>query len=101
MVLAHIFLPAILLLICKSQQTLTHEASGFGDEENIYGNPSSETIAIPTITSSDELLDRYRQLTAKSLLRLYNSCEVHDFLQNLKHNMGNNIGINILLLKVV
>lgn len=90
MIFAHIFLPAMLLVICKSQQAPSH----YGNEENMYGNvsPGSDTISTQTTTSSDELLDRYRQLTAKSLLRLYDSCKVHDFLQNIKHNIENDIG---------
>lgn len=80
----------MLLVICKSQQAPTH----YGNEENVFGNlsPGIDTISTPTTTSSDELLDRYRQLTAKSLLRLYDSCKVHDILQNIKHNIENDIG---------
>lgn len=94
MILAHIFLPAMLLVICRSQQTPAHLTNIYGNEENVYDNvsPESDTISTSTTTSNDELLDRYRQLTAKSLLRLYDSCKVHDFLQNLKHNIENDIG---------
>lgn len=84
----------MLLVICKSQQAPAHLTSTYGNEESVYGNvsPASDTISTATTTSSDELLDRYRQLTAKSLMRLYDSCKVHDFLQNLKHNIENDIG---------
>lgn len=92
MILAHIFLPAMLLVICRSQQAPAHVA--YGNEENVYGNlsPVSDTTPTPPVTSNDELLERYRQLTAKSLIRLFDSCKVHDFLQNLKRNLANDIG---------
>ncbi|XP_031635759.1 leucokinins-like [Contarinia nasturtii] len=93
MILAHIFLPAMLLVICRSQQAPAHLTSAYGTEESVYGNPSAnnDPMASPAITNNDELLGRYRQLTAKSLLRLYDSCKVHDFIQNLKHNMETDI----------
>lgn len=91
MILAHVFLPAMLLVICRSQQAPAHT---YGNEESVFGNasPGSDTVSTSATTNSDELLDRYRQLTAKSLLRLYDSCKVHDFLQNLKHNIENDLG---------
>lgn len=93
MILAHIFLPLMLLVICRTQQAPAHLASAYGNEESVYnGVPASETT---TAASQTELLDRYRQLTAKSLLKLYDSCKVHDFLQNLKHNIENDIGKNL------
>lgn len=94
MILAHIFLPAMLLVICRSQQAPAHTT--YGNDENTYGNlsPGSETLTTSITASSDELLDRYRQLTAKSLLKMYDSCKVHDFLQNLKRNIENDIGNN-------
>lgn len=98
MILAHIFLPAMLLVICRSQQAPTHLASTYGSQENVYGivPPGNDFSGAPTTittTSNDDLLDKYRKLTAKSLLRLYDSCKVHDFLQNLKHNVENEIGM--------
>lgn len=91
----------MLLVICRSQQAPAHLTSAFGNEESVYGNvaPGSDTISTPTTstTNSDELLDRYRQLTAKSLLKLYDSCKVHDMFQNLKHNIENDIGKDLLL----
>lgn len=84
----------MLLVIVRSQQAPAHMPNVYGNEESVYGNPSpnSDPIAPPAITNNDELLGRYRQLTAKSLLRLYDSCKVHDFIQNFKHNMENDIG---------
>lgn len=74
----------MLLVICRTQQMPVH---AYGSEESVFnGLPSNET------PNKSDLLDRYRQLTAKSLLRLYDSCKVHDFLQNLKHNLENDIG---------
>lgn len=96
MILAHIFLPAMLIVICKSQQAPSHYSNSYGNEESInyYNSPPQssmgDTMAAPA--SSDELLDRYRQFVAKSLLNLYDSCKVHDFLQNIKHNMENDLG---------
>lgn len=80
----------MLLVICRSQQTPAHIGSAYGNEEIVFnGIPASD--ASPAATRND-LLDRYRQLTAKSLLTLYDSCKVHDFLQNIKHNMENDLG---------
>lgn len=81
------------IVICKSQQASPHFTPAFVNEEtpNIYGRMAD----IPTSTTNngpDELLDRYRQFIAKSLLKLYDSCKVHDFLQNIKHNMENDMG---------
>lgn len=91
MYLAHIFLPAMLIVICRSQQASSHFPGAYGSDEsmNFFGNQqvSSDSFAPLVTESSTELLDRYRQLTAKSLLNLRDSCKVHDFLQNLKHNM--------------
>lgn len=94
MILAHIFLPAMLLVICRSQQVPSHLQNPYGNEENVYGGLShaSDPITSTSSANSEELLDRYRQLTAESLMKLYDSCKVHDFLQNLKHNMENDIG---------
>lgn len=99
MFLAHIFLPAMLLVICRSQQAPAHLA--YGNEENVYGNlsPNNDAISTSSSTNNDELLDRYRHLTAKSLIRLYDSCKVHDFLQNLKHNIANDIGNELNLIE--
>lgn len=86
MILAHIFLPAMLLVICKTQQAPAHIANAIGNEENVFNDsPASET------SNATELLERYRQLVAKSLLKLYDSCRVHDFLQNLKRDMENDM----------
>lgn len=91
MYLAHIFLPAMLIVICRSQQAPSHFPGAYGSDEsmNFFGKePVSSDSFAPLVTESNtELLDRYRQLTAKSLLNLRDSCKVHDFLQNLKHNM--------------
>lgn len=46
----------------------------------------------PNAIGTDILLDRYRQLIANSLLKLYDSCKVHDFLQNIRRNMENDNG---------
>lgn len=58
--------------------------------------PSSENKKILATTTTnnnnDDILDRYRQLTAKSLLKLHDSCQAHDFFQYLKHNMENDFG---------
>lgn len=89
MILAHIFLPAMLLIICKTQQAPARITSAIGNDENVYNDaPASET---PNPTSKTELLDRYRQLVAKSLIKLHDSCKVHDFLQNFKHDMENDM----------
>lgn len=89
MILAHIFLPAMLLVICKTQQAPAHITNAIGNEESVYNDsPASET---PNATSKSELLDRYRQLVAKSLIKMYDSCKVHDFLQNFKHDMENDM----------
>lgn len=84
----------MLLVICRSQQAPAHLA--YGNEENAFGNlsPGTEASSAPISANNNELLDRYRQLTAKSLLKMYDSCKVHDFLQNLKHNIENDIGNN-------
>lgn len=89
MILAHIFLPAMLLVICKTQQAPAHITTAIGNEESVYNDsPASET---PNATSKTELLDRYRQLVAKSLIKMHDSCKVHDFLQNFKHDMENDM----------
>lgn len=89
MILAHIFLPAMLLVICKTQQAPARIPNAIGNDENVFSDsPASE---IPNANGKADLLDRYRQLVAKSLLKLYDSCKVHDFLQNLKHDMENDL----------
>lgn len=78
----------MLLVICESQQTPAHIGSTYGNEEFVFsGIPGDESVA-----TKNELLDRYRQLTAKSVQTLYDSCKVFNFLQSIKHNMGNDIG---------
>lgn len=95
MILAHIFLPAMLLVICRSQQAPPHLTNVYGNEESVYGNvATSDSKSNPSPPSNAELLDRYRQLAIKSLLKLPDSCKVHDLLQNLKHNIENDIGKN-------
>lgn len=89
MILAHIFLPAMLLIICRTQQVPAHIVNANGNEESIYSD--SPTNEAPNSTSKTELLGRYRQLIATSLLRLYDSCKVHDFLQNLKRDIENDL----------
>lgn len=97
MLLAHIFLPAMLLVICKSQQTSIHLPSAYGNEETpnylASGLPSLGADAFaPNAIGNDLLLDRYREIIANSLLKLYDSCKVHDFLQNIRRNMENDNG---------
>lgn len=93
MYLAHILLPAMMIVICRSQQPpSSHYAYGSDESVNFFGNQPVPSETPSTPTGNDELLDRYRQLISKSLLKLYDSCKVHDFLQNLKHNMENDFG---------
>lgn len=88
MIFAHILLPAMLLVICRSQQTPAHVENAYGNEEIAYsGNPTGGVV-----TTKNELLDRYRQLTAKSMLTLYDSCKLYKFLQNIQRNMETDIG---------
>lgn len=86
MILADIFLPAMLFVICKSQNT-PHLNNPLSAEKTpdlyAYTGPTS---ADASILNSDELLDNYRQFVAKSLLRLRDSCKLHDFLQSIKLN---------------
>lgn len=49
--------------------------------------------ATPNAIGSEILIDRYRGLIANSLLKLYDSCKVHDFLQNIRRNMENDNGM--------
>lgn len=89
MILAHIFLPTMLLVICKTQQAPAHITTAIGNEESVYNDsPANET---PNASSKADLLDRYRQLVAKSLIKLPDSCKVYDFLQNLKLDMENDM----------
>lgn len=93
----------MLLVICKSQQTSNHLSPALGNEEtpNFFGSggggggggisPMPES-SIPNVIGSDILLDRYRELIANSLLKLYDSCKVHDFLQNIRRNLENDNG---------
>lgn len=84
-----------MLVICRSQQAPPHSTNVFGNEESVFGNvATSDSISNPSPSSNAELLDRYRQLTIKSLLKLPDSCKVHDFIQNLKHNLENDLGKN-------
>lgn len=70
-----------------------------GNEENVFNDsPAGE---IPPAASKTDLLDRYRQLVVKSLLKLYDSCKVHDFLQNLKHDMENDMSKQCLIFHLV
>lgn len=96
MFLAHVFLPAMLMVICKSQQTSVHLSPAFGNEEtpNLFGGgiPPMTDTAPPNAIGSELLIDRYRELIANSLLKLYDSCKVHDFLQNIRRNMENDNG---------
>lgn len=87
MLLADIFLPAMLFVICKSQSSphlnnpLTAEKTS-----DLYANTGPTSADPSTTLNSDELLDNYRQFVAKSLLRLRDSCKLHDFLQSIKLN---------------
>lgn len=99
MFLAHIFLPTMLFVICKSQQNPPQYPNVFENQETIgiYGDAmlTGDRKLLPTITNSnDEILDRYRKLTVQSLLGLRDSCQAHDFFQYLKHNMENDFGEN-------
>lgn len=89
MIVAHIFLPAMLLIICRTQQVPAHIANAIGNEEIVYSDSAGSEP--PNITTKTELLNRYRQLIATSLIRLYDSCKVHDFLQNLKRDIENDM----------
>lgn len=89
-------MPAMLLVICKSQQTSIHLSPAFSNEEtpNLFGGgiPPMADSPTPNAIGSDILIDRYRELIANSLLKLYDSCKVHDFLQNIRRNMENDNG---------
>lgn len=86
----------MLLVICKSQQTSIHLSPAFGNEEtpNFFGAgiPPMADSPTPNAIGSEILIDRYRELIANSLLKLYDSCKVHDFLQNIRRNMENDNG---------
>lgn len=87
MFLVHIFLSAFLIVSCKSQQ----KSQLIDNDEKIN---SFEPIKHPIFENSgnDLLLDQYRQLVANSLVHLKDSCQVHDFLQNIRRNFENDSG---------
>lgn len=113
MILAHIFLPAMLIVICKSQQMSSHFPDHYGNDvhPDVFGlggggsvggggtgirsslgdltSASSSTSPQYNNNNSNELLDRYRQFIANSLIKLSDSCRVFDFLQKIKNDMEN------------
>lgn len=88
MLLAHIFLPAILIVICKSQQIPPQFNQDEDPTDLLSSFGSSGTSAVPAdqFPVDIDLLDRYRQLIVKSLLRLYDSCKMHEFLASVRQN---------------
>lgn len=94
MILAHIFLPIILCVICKAQHISSESLNGFANEEPLDFNEITAPSALPPLkfTASNELLNRYRRYIAKTLSELTDSCQAHDFFQYLRNNMVNDLG---------
>jgi len=62
MIFAHIFLPAILVAICKA-------------------HPYDGTPQQPFVSSNDTMsLDQYRLLVTNSVVKMKNSCRIYDYL---------------------
>lgn len=101
MILAHIFLPAMLIVICKS-----HSSPQFNDQLTVEKSPDLYSFTGPSgvdlspTNNNEELLDNYRQFVAKSLIKLHDFCRVYNFLQSIKFNLNgkssNNNSFNIL-----
>lgn len=106
MILAHIFLPIILCVVCKAQHISSESLNGLANEEPQDFNGNSPPSALPpqTFATSNEMLNRYRRYIAKTLSELTDSCQAHDFFQYLRNNMVNDLGKFIdfegILLKV-
>lgn len=62
MIFAHIFLPAILLAICKAQPYYDNSQQSF--------TPDNERLSI----------DEYRRLAINSIMQMKDSCRVYDYL---------------------
>ena len=81
MKLVQIFLSALLFVLCKAD---SYESQDY-NEENLEGQQKQEM-----------LIDQYRYLIAKSLLRLKYSCKVFDFIiesEQKEHIIGGNYGM--------
>lgn len=81
MMFAHILLAAMVVVICRSQQlpTVIETGGGGGGDQPMGHAPIGENAI---------LLDRYRHLVANSLVQLRDSCQVHDFVQNIRRNFA-------------
>lgn len=77
---AQICLPAILFAICKSQ---AYESRDYGEPINVANNFFKN---LDSQQKSEQLIEQYRYLIAKSLLRLKDACKVYDFLMSVDKN---------------
>lgn len=83
---AQICLPAILFAICKSQ---AYESRDYDEPINVSNNFFKNLDAQQ---KSEQLIEQYRFLIAKSLLRLKDACKVYDFLMSVDQNRFDNVG---------
>lgn len=78
---AQIFLPAILFAICKSQ---AYENRDYDEPINMANNFFKNLEAQQ---KSEQLIEQYRFLIAKSLLRLKDACKVFDYLMGVEQKL--------------
>lgn len=83
MLLAAIFFPAMLIVICKSQSP-PNDNNLLSPEKvaDLYA-PAGRLPVDAYPSNNEELLNKYRQFVVKSLVRLHDSCKLHDFLRNI------------------
>lgn len=89
MILAHVFLPIILCVICEPPHISAESLNGDANDEASAFNDSTPPKPFAKSTATNEQLDRYRRFVAKSLASLPDSCQAHDFFQYLKNDLVN------------
>lgn len=75
MIFAQLFLPAILFAICKAQ---TYENRDYDEQPLNAPNRFNENLE--SQQKREQLIDQYRYMIAKSLLRLKDACRIYDYL---------------------
>lgn len=83
MLLAGMFFPAMLIVICKSQSPPNDNNLLLPEKTADLYAPTGRLPVDSLIINNEDLLDKYRQFVAKSLVRLHDSCKLHDFLRNI------------------
>lgn len=89
MILAHVFLPILLCVICEPPHSSAESLNGDANDETLGFNESTSPKLFAKSMATNEQLDRYRRFVAESLASLPDSCQAHDFFQYLKNDLVN------------